>query len=117
VGVEPVAADDATRSYHSGKLQKVHHPRTIADGTRTPSLGKLTFPLVQRFVDDMVTVTENAIVEAVKFSFYRLKIVVEPSGVLGMAALLSGAVKARGRVGVIISGGNVDGPTMQYILS
>jgi threonine dehydratase len=117
VGVEPEAADDATRSYRSGKLQTVHHPLTIADGTRTPSLGKLTFPLIQRLVDDMVTVTENAILAAVKFSFYRLKIVIEPSGVLGMAALLSGAVAPRGRVGVIISGGNIDGPTMQHILS
>jgi threonine dehydratase len=117
VGVEPELADDATRSFRTGTLQTVHNPPTIADGTRTPSLGKITFPLVQRWVDDMRTVTEAAIVEAVGFCFERLKIVVEPSGVLGLAALLSGAVKAEGRVGVILSGGNVDGALMARILT
>jgi threonine dehydratase len=117
IGVEPELADDATRSYYSGKLHTVKNPPTIADGTRTPSLGKITFPLVLKFVDAMTTVTEEAIKEAVRLLFYRMKIVVEPSGVLGLAALLSGKVKAHGRVGVILSGGNIDGPTMQHILS
>ena len=92
------------------------NPPTIADGTRTPSLGKFTFPLVRKYVDDMQTVTEMAIIEAVKFLFYRMKLVVEPSGALGVAALLSGKVAAQGRVGVIISGGNIDGPTMSMVL-
>jgi len=116
IGVEPELADDATRSFHTGTLHTVENPPTIADGTRTPSLGKLTFPLVRQYVDDMQTVSENAIVEAVKFLFYRLKLVVEPSGALGLAALLCGAVKPRGRTGVILSGGNIDGQTMMQIL-
>jgi threonine dehydratase len=117
IGVEPEAADDATRSFYSGRLQTVHNPPTIADGTRTPSLGKLTFPLVRRFVDAMQTVSEEAIKEAVRVLFYRLKLVVEPSGALGLAALLSGRTQGHGRVGVILSGGNIDGPTMQHILA
>jgi threonine dehydratase len=117
IGVEPEAADDATRSYYSGTLQTVHNPATIADGTRTPSLGKLTFPLVRRYVDAMATVSEEAIQEAVRVLFFRLKLVVEPSGVLGLAALLNGKVKAQGRVGIILSGGNIDGPTMTHILA
>ena len=92
------------------------NPPTIADGTRTPSLGKLTFPLVREYVDDMKTVSENAIIEAVQFIFYRMKLVVEPSGALGLAALLCGAVKPKGRIGVIFSGGNMDGQTMKQIL-
>jgi threonine dehydratase len=116
VGVEPEVADDAARSFKSGVLQTVHNPPTIADGTRTPSLGRLTFPLIQEHVDDFATVSEAAIREAVRFLFYRLKLVVEPSGALGVAALLSGVLKPRGRVGVILSGGNLDGPTMTKIL-
>jgi threonine dehydratase len=117
IGIEPEVADDATRSFRTGVLHRVRNPPTIADGTRTPSLGELTFPLVRRYVDDMQTVSEAAIVEAVRFLFYRLKLVVEPSGALGVAALLSGAVRSTGRVGVIVSGGNVDGQTMAAILN
>ena len=98
-------------------LQRVENPPTIADGTRTPSLGEHTFPLIREFVSDMQTVTESAIMAAVRFFFFRMKIVVEPSGVLGAAALLSGAVKPAGRTGVILSGGNIDGPTMRRILA
>ena len=117
IGIEPELADDATRSFQSGTLHTVKNPPTIADGTRTPSLGKqVTFPLVLKYVDDMQTVTEEAIIAAVKFLFYRMKMVVEPSGALGVAALLSGRVLPRGRVGVIISGGNIDGATMKMIL-
>ena len=116
IGVEPEQADDATRSFRTGILQTVHNPQTIADGTRTPSLGKVTFPLVREYVADMRTVAEEAIAEAVLFLFYRLKLVVEPSGALGVAALLSGAVQAGGRIGVILSGGNIDGPTMSALL-
>lgn len=116
VGIEPAVADDATRSFHTQTLHTIHNPPTIADGTRTPSLGNLTFPLVLHYVDDMRTVTEADIVEAVRFLFYRLKLVVEPSGALGVAALLSGAVRGKGRVGVILSGGNIDAATMIQIL-
>lgn len=117
VGIEPEVADDATRSFHTRTLHTVHNPPTIADGTRTPSLGAVTFPLVLEYVDDMRTVSEDAIIDAVRFLFYRVKLVVEPSGALGVAALLSGAVQANGRVGVILSGGNIDGPTMARILT
>lgn len=115
-GIEPEVADDATRSFHTKTLHTVHNPPTIADGTRTPSLGAVTFPLVLRYVDDMRTVSEAAIIDAVRFLFFRAKLVVEPSGALGVAALLSGAVPVRGRVGVILSGGNVDAVTMTTIL-
>jgi threonine dehydratase len=77
----------------------------------------VTFPLVQEYVADMRTVSEEAIAEAVRFLFFRMKLVVEPSGALGVAALLSGAVRETGRVGVILSGGNIDGPTMIDLLA
>ena len=115
--IEPEVADDATRSFRTGTLQTVHNPPTIADGVRTPYLGQYTFPLVLHYVDDMQTVSEEAIKEAVRFFFYRMKLVVEPSGALGLAALLSGAVPVQGqRVGVVISGGNIDGAMMAEIL-
>jgi threonine dehydratase len=117
MGIEPELADDATKSFHTKKLHRVNNPPTIADGTRTPSLGKLTFPLVLEYVDDMKTVTEKAIMDAVKFLFYRMKLVVEPSGALGLAALLSNVVVPEGRVGIILSGGNIDSDTMTTILN
>lgn len=117
VGVEPAQADDATRSFHSGQLVRIANPSTIADGARTASLGELTFPLVLAHVDDMVTVAESAIAAAVRFLFERAKLVVEPTGALAVAALLSGVVTAAGEVGVIVSGGNVGGATMAAILS
>jgi len=117
IGIEPELADDATKSFHTKKLHCVKNPPTIADGTRTPSLGKLTFPLVLEYVDDMKTVTEKNIIEAVKFLFYRMKLVVEPSGALGLAALLSHVVMPKDRVGIILSGGNIDSDTMTTILN
>jgi threonine dehydratase len=117
IGVEPELADDATRSFYAKTLHTVENPSTIADGTRTPSLGTLTFPLVLQYVSEMKTVPEVAIMEAVQFLFYRMKLVVEPSGVLGLSALLTQAVQPKkGKVGVILSGGNIDGPTMRKIL-
>ena len=130
IGVEPEVADDAVRSFRTGILQIVHNPPTIADGTRTSSLGELTFPLVLEHVDAMVTVSEAQIREAVRFLFYRAKLVVEPSGALGVAALFAGALRVLEpeaeacltisqppRVGVILSGGNVDAATMTAILN
>ena len=116
VGIEPETANDAVLSFRTGTLHTVKNPPTIADGTRTASLGAVTFPMVREYVDDMQTVTEDAIKEAVRFLFYRMKLVVEPSGALGVAALLSGVVSARGSAGVIISGGNMDGATAAGIL-
>ena len=116
IGIEPEVADDAVKSFYTKTLHTVKNPPTIADGTRTASLGKITFPLVLEYVDEMKTVSEKDIIEAVKFLFLRMKLVVEPSGALGIAALLSKKLDVKGKVGVIISGGNVDAETMIKIL-
>lgn len=116
IGVEPLIANDAALSFRTGILHTIHNPPTIADGTRTPSLGSITFPLIRQYVDAFAEVEEDAIVEAIRFAFYYLKLVVEPSGVLGLAALLSGAYLPSGPVGVILSGGNIDAPTMTTVL-
>jgi len=109
IGVEPEAADDATRSFRTGVLHTTDSPQTIADGARTPSLGALTFPLVRENVDDMVTVSDDDLVRAMRLVWERMKLVVEPTGVLGLAALLAGRVEAKGmRVGTVLTGGNVD---------
>ncbi len=109
IGVEPAAGDDATRSFRTRTLQSVHNPDTIADGARTPSLGKITFPLVLHYVDDMTTVSDAELLESMFFLWERMKLVVEPTGALGACALLHGRLDAKGlRVGVILSGGNVD---------
>ena len=109
IGIEPEAGDDANRSFRTGTLQTVRNPRTIADGARTPSLGTLTFPLVRALVSDMGTASDDELVGAMRFVWERMKLVVEPTGVLGLAAVMSGRLDVRGkRVGVILSGGNVD---------
>ena len=109
IGVEPEAGDDATRSFYSGELQSVENPDTVADGARTPYLGDVTFPLVLEHVDAMVTVSDAALVRAMHTLWQRLKMVVEPTGALGTAALLDEVVPGEGRrIGVLVSGGNVD---------
>ncbi|HKB14339.1 MAG TPA: threo-3-hydroxy-L-aspartate ammonia-lyase [Vicinamibacterales bacterium] len=109
IGVEPAAGDDATRSFHTRQLQTVHNPRTVADGARTPSLGSLTFPLVLENVSGMTTVDDAKLLRTMFYLWERLKLVVEPTGALGAAAALEGTTPIRGaRVGVILSGGNVD---------
>ena len=110
IGVEPEAGDDATRSFKTGTLQTCHNPDTIADGARTPYLGKLTFPLVLEYVHDMVTVNDSELLDAMFYLWERMKIVVEPTGALGAAGLFENKIRvpAKSRVGVILSGGNVD---------
>jgi threonine dehydratase len=109
VGVEPELADDATRTFRTGELHTVHNPPTIADGLRTPSLGRYTRPLVTANVDEMRTVTEEEIVEAMRFLWTRMKLVVEPSGAVPVAAVMADPAAFAGRrVGIVISGGNVD---------
>jgi threo-3-hydroxy-L-aspartate ammonia-lyase len=109
IGVEPVGADDTSQSLHAGQRVRRDVVDTIADGLRAPEPGELTFPINQRQLEDVVTVSEAAIVEAMLFCFTRLKLVVEPSGAVPLAALLSGAVQADGRrVAVVLSGGNID---------
>ena len=118
IGVEPEAGNDATRSFQTGTLQTVHNPDTIADGARTPYLGEHTFPLVLQLADDMVTVPDAALVEGMRFMATRLKQVIEPTGALALAALLSGAVALDGqKAGVLISGGNVDPETFAHLLT
>lgn len=110
IGVEPAQADDATRSFHTRILHVIDNPETIADGARTPSLGRVTFPLVCAYVDEMIAIGEAAMVEAMRFYFERMKLVVEPTGALTLAALLTGAYRPApgSRVAVLISGGNLD---------
>jgi threonine dehydratase len=116
IGVEPAAGDDATRSFRTKQLQTVHNPKTVADGARTPSLGSLTFPLVLANVSDMATVDDATLLRTMFYLWERLKMVVEPTGALGAAAALEGATMTRGaRVGVVLSGGNVDlSPVSQW---
>jgi threonine dehydratase len=109
IGVEPAAGDDGLRAFRSGKLETIKLPDTIADGARTTSLGKITFALIQRHVDDFLTVTDDQLLKWMFFLWERMKIVVEPTGALAAAALLQGKIDAKGKkVGVVISGGNVD---------
>src|SRR5262245_3554063 len=109
IGVEPAAGDDATRSFQTRQLQTVHNPKTVADGARTPSLGSLTFPLVLEHVSAMTTVDDAALLRTMFYLWERMKLVVEPTGALAAAAVLDGRLPIRGaRVGVILSGGNVD---------
>jgi threo-3-hydroxy-L-aspartate ammonia-lyase len=118
IGVEPELADDATRSFRTGVLAQTHNPPTIADGLRTPSLGKVTFPLVLENVDEMFTVSEKEIVDAMRFLWTRMKLVVEPSGAVAVAAVMRGDAGASARsIGVIISGGNVDLQTAFALLN
>ena len=109
VGVEPEAGDDTRRSLEAGHRVGIDVPRTIADGLQGDIPGKLTFPIVQKLVERIVTVTDSQIVAAMVFLHERLKVVVEPSGAAAVAALMSGAVEYEpgARIGVILSGGNV----------
>lgn len=117
VGVEPAAGDDVTRSFQSGVLQSVHNPDTIADGARTSSAGDITFPLIMQHVREMHTVTDDELARAMFYLWERMKIIVEPTGALGAAALFEGKIDARGkRVGIIISGGNVDFKSVANLL-
>ena len=109
IGVEPAAGDDVTRSFRTGTIQRVSNPDTIADGARTSAPGRVTFPLIMHFVADMLTVDDAELLRTVRYLWERLKLVVEPTGALGAAALLERKIDARGkRVGVVLSGGNAD---------
>ncbi|HVS84568.1 MAG TPA: threo-3-hydroxy-L-aspartate ammonia-lyase [Gaiellaceae bacterium] len=108
VGVEPEAGNDTQRSLAAGERVRIDVPRTIADGLQAQEPGELTFPVNQRLVDELVTVSDEELVDAMAFLFDRMKIVAEPSGAAGVAALLSGKLPATDlSVGVIVSGGNV----------
>lgn len=108
VGVEPLDGDDTRRSLAAGRRVTIPTPETIADGLRRTAPGEVTFPINQRLVDEVVTVDDDAIVAAMWLLYERCKLAVEPSGAVGLAGVLSGAIDVAGRrVGVILSGGNV----------
>jgi threonine dehydratase len=107
--VEPAAGNDVTQSYERKKIVKIAVPDTIADGARTQAPGEVTFPLIVQNVDAMTTVSDDELLRAMFFLWERMKIVVEPTGALAACALLRGKVPVAGkRVGVVLSGGNVD---------
>ena len=109
IGVEPEAGNDVQQSLAAGRIVKIDTPHTIADGAQTQAAGRLTFPVIQRLVRRVVTVSDAQLVRTMRFFAERMKMVVEPTGCLAAAAVLDGVVPARSRrVGVIVSGGNVD---------
>ncbi len=115
IGVEPQAGNDGMQSLHTGKLIQFNNPDTIADGART-ALCERTFKLIQQHVDDIVCVTDQELIETMFFLWERLKIVVEPTGALAVAAILHNKIDVKGkRVGAIISGGNVDLKNLQNL--
>jgi threo-3-hydroxy-L-aspartate ammonia-lyase len=108
-GVEPEAGNDGQQSFRSGRIVHIATPKTIADGAQTQRLGNYTFPIIRRDVQDIVTVTDAQLVDAMRFFMERMKLVVEPTGCLGFAAARQMKAELQGkRVGVIVSGGNVD---------
>ncbi|WP_248465906.1 threo-3-hydroxy-L-aspartate ammonia-lyase [Pectobacterium versatile] len=108
-GVEPLAGNDGQQSFRSGNIVHIDTPKTIADGAQTQHLGNYTFPLIRQNVDDILTVTDDDLIDAMRFYAERMKIVVEPTGCLSFAAARNLRESLRGkRIGIIISGGNVD---------
>lgn len=108
-GVEPLAGNDGQQSFRSGSIVHIDTPNTIADGAQTQHLGNYTFPLIRQNVDDILTVTDDDLIDAIRFYAERMKIVVEPTGCLSFAAARNLRESLRGkRIGIIISGGNVD---------
>lgn len=109
IGVEPEAGNDGQQSFRKGEIVTIDVPKTIADGAQTTHLGNHTFPIIKKYVDDIVTVTDQQLIETMRFFAQRMKIVVEPTGCLAAAAAMSAMLPISGKkVGVIISGGNVD---------
>lgn len=108
-GVEPEAGNDGQQSFQRGEIVRIDTPKTIADGAQTQYLGQYTFPIIRDNVDDILTATDNELVDAMRFYAERMKLVVEPTGCLSLAAAINLKPELAGkRVGIIISGGNVD---------
>ena len=109
LGVEPEAGNDGQQSFRSGAIVRIATPQTIADGAQTQAVGEITFAIIRRDVDDVLTVSDVQLVEAMRFYAERMKMVVEPTGCLSLAAVCHAGLPLQGRrVGVIVSGGNVD---------
>jgi threonine dehydratase len=118
VGVEPEAGNDAQQSFRKGEIVTIPVPKTLADGAQTTALGAITFALIRRDVAEIVTVSDAELIETMRFLAERMKIVVEPTGALAAAAVLTGKVDVAGRrVGIIISGGNTDVATFGRLIS
>jgi threonine dehydratase len=108
-GVEPAAGNDGQQSFRKGEIVHIDTPKTIADGAQTQHLGNITFSIIRRDVNDVLTATDDQLVESMGFMATRMKLVVEPTGCLGFAAARQRAAELKGkRVGVLVSGGNVD---------
>jgi threonine dehydratase len=109
IGVEPEAGDDGRQSFRSGRIVHIDPPKTIADGAQTQHLGEYTFPIIHRLAEDVVTVSDDELVDAMKFFAHTMKMIVEPTGCLAAAAVFGKKVDVSGkRVGIVVSGGNVD---------
>jgi Threonine dehydratase len=116
--VEPVTADDTRQSFLKGERVSIPPPPTIADGLRVQIPGKLTFPIVQKLADDVLTVSDEEIIETLRFMLFRMKILVETSGVTAAAAVMFKKLPAdTKRVGVILSGGNIDPDLLQSVIN
>lgn len=107
-GVEPAAGNDGEQSFHTGSIVTINPPNTIADGARTLSIGKRNFAIIRERVKNVVSVDDDTLLETTKWAMYRTKLVIEPTGALGLAALFAGKLVAKGPVAVVVSGGNVD---------
>jgi threonine dehydratase len=108
-GVEPQAGNDGQQSFRTGSIVHIDTPKTIADGAQTQHLGEYTFPIIQRDVDDVLTVSDSQLVDCMRFFATRMKMVVEPTGCLGFAAAREMKAHLQGkRIGVLVSGGNID---------
>jgi len=107
-GVEPAAGNDGQQSFRTGRIVSIDPPKTIADGARTLSIGERNFAIIRERVKDIATVDDDVLLDVLKWAMYRTKLVIEPTAALGLAALVSGKIRPRGPVAVVISGGNLD---------
>lgn len=107
-GIEPAAGNDGEQSFRSGQIVTIDPPNTIADGARTLAIGARNFAIIRERVRDVVSVEDDVLLETLKWAMYRTKLVIEPTGALGLTALLTGKIKPRGPVAVVVSGGNLD---------
>ena len=107
-GVEPAAGNDGQRSFRNGSIVSIDPPRTIADGARTTAIGELNFAIIRERVTDIVTVDDDELLESLRLAMYRTKLVIEPTGALGIAALMHRKIAVSGKTAVVVSGGNID---------
>jgi threonine dehydratase len=122
VGVEPEAGNDGQQSLRAGRIVHIDTPRTIADGAQTQHLGQHTFPILRRFVDEVVTVTDDELIDTMRFCTDAMSMIVEPTGCLAAAAVLNGRLDGRFHaggepVGIVLSGGNVDSARFASLLA